>query len=180
MHWLSKFIYYKVLGWKTAGFKDFDSIPKAVIIAAPHTHWLDFPLGILLRSVLGVKTNFVGKSGLFKFPYGWFFRALGGAPVVRTENMNQVEAIAQLFEEREQFRMAMAPEGTRKKVEKWRTGFYYIAKEAQVPIIMITIDFENKQNKISEPFYPTDDKEADFKFMRSYFEGVKGKIPEYS
>lgn len=180
MRWLSKFIYYKVLGWKTTGFSDFDSVKKAIIIAAPHTHWLDFPLGILLRSVIGVKTNYVGKSGLFKFPYGWLFRALGGAPVVRTENMNQVDAIAKLFKEREQFRMAMAPEGTRKKVDTWRTGFYYIAKAANVPIVMITLDFGKKENRVSEPFYPTDDKEADFKFMRSFFEGVKGKIPEYS
>lgn len=180
MRWLAKLIYHKIWGWKVTGFTDFDSVPKAVIIAVPHTHWLDFPLGVLLRSVLGIKTNFVGKSALFKFPYGWFFRALGGAPVVRTSNMNQVEAIAQLFKERKQFRMGMAPEGTRKKVANWRTGFYYIAKAAEVPIIMITLDFENKTNKISEPFFPTDDKEADFKFMHAYFKGVKGKIPEYS
>ena len=180
MRWLAKFIYHKILGWKVAGFTDFDRVKKAVIIAAPHTHWQDFPIGVLLRSVIGIKTNYVGKSTLFKFPYGWFFRALGGAPVVRTSNMNQVQAIAQLFKERDTFRMGMAPEGTRKKVDSWRTGFYYIAKEAEVPIIMITLDFENKQNKISQPFYTTDDKEADFKFMRSYFEGVKGKIPEYS
>jgi len=76
--------------------------------------------------------------------------------------------------------MKMAPEGTRKKVEEWRTGFYYIAKAANVPIIMFTLDFENKENRFSEPFYPTDDKEADFKFMRKFFEGVKGKVPEYS
>ncbi len=76
--------------------------------------------------------------------------------------------------------MALSPEGTRKKVATWRTGFYHIAKKAQVPIIMFTLDFENKQNKISEPFYPTDDIEADFKFMRQFYEGVKGKIPHYS
>ena len=180
MRWLSKFIYHEILGWRAVGFSDFDSVKKAVIIAAPHTHWLDFPIGILLRSVLGVKTNFVGKSSLFKFPYGWIFRALGGAPVQRHENSNQVEAIAKLFHDRDVFRMAMSPEGTRKKVDKWRTGFYYIAKAAKVPIVMIALDFENKQSKISEPYYTTDDKEADFKFMRSFFKGVKGKIPENS
>ncbi|TJY34012.1 1-acyl-sn-glycerol-3-phosphate acyltransferase [Pontimicrobium aquaticum] len=180
MRWLAKLIYHNILGWKVTGFNDFDSIKKAVIIAAPHTHWKDFPIGVLLRSVLGVKTNFVGKSSLFKFPYGWIFRALGGAPVQRHENSNQVEAIAKLFNEHDMFRMAMSPEGTRKKVHKWRTGFYYIAKTAKVPIVMITLDFEKKQNKISEPFYTTDDKEADFKFMHQFYEGVKGKVPEYS
>ena len=76
--------------------------------------------------------------------------------------------------------MAIAPEGTRKKVDSWRTGFYYIAKKANVPIVMITFDFKNKVNSISSPFIPTDDIVADFKFMRSFFDGIIGKIPEYS
>lgn len=180
MRWLAKFIYYKILGWKVTGFSDFESVKKAVIIAAPHTSWHDFHMGILLRAVIGIETNFVGKKGLFKFPYGWFFRWLGGSPVERQKNENQVEAIARLFEEKEVFRMAMAPEGTRKKVEEWRTGFYYIAKAAKVPIVMFTLDFENKTNHFSEPFYPTEDKEADFKYMYGFYKGVKGKIPEYS
>ncbi|WP_412984835.1 1-acyl-sn-glycerol-3-phosphate acyltransferase [Pontimicrobium sp. IMCC45349] len=180
MRWLSKFIYHKLLGWKVTGFSDFDSVKKAVIIAVPHTSWHDFYIGVLLRSVVGIKSNFVGKKALFTFPFGFFFRALGGAPVIRKSNENQVEAIARLFDEHEVFRMAMAPEGTRKKVDKWRTGFYYIAKTANVPIVMFTLDFKNKENKFSEPFYPTDDKEADFKFMKSFYEGVVGKVPEYS
>ncbi|MFT5215619.1 MAG: 1-acyl-sn-glycerol-3-phosphate acyltransferase [Glaciecola sp.] len=180
MQWLSKFIYHKLLGWKATGFSDFDSVKKAVLIAVPHTSWHDFFIGILLRSAIGIETNYVGKKGLFKFPIGWFFRWLGGAPVERKNNENQVEAITRLFAEKEVFRMTMAPEGTRKKVEEWRTGFYYIAKAANVPIIMFTLDFENKENKFSKPFYSTDDKEADFKFMHKYFEGVKGKVPEYS
>lgn len=180
MRWLSKWIYYKVLGWKVTGFNDFDSVKKAVLIAAPHTSWHDFYMGVLLRSVIGLKANFVGKKELFVFPIGWFFRALGGAPVVRKSNENQVEAIARLFDEHETFRMSLAPEGTRKKVKEWRTGFYYIAKAAKVPIIMFTLDFENKRNHFSEPFYPTDDKEADFKFMHDFYKDVKGKVPEYS
>ena len=104
----------------------------------------------------------------------------GGAPVDRSKNNNLVDAIVDIFESREEFRLGLSPEGTRKKVEKWRTGFYYVAKTANVPIVMITLDFGRKENKISEPFYPTDDKEADFKFMRSFYEGVEGKIPEYS
>lgn len=180
MRWLSKFIYHKLLGWKVTGFSDFESVKKAVIIAVPHTSWHDFYIGVLLRSVIGLKANFVGKKELFTFPFGLIFRALGGAPVIRKTNENQVEAIARLFNEHEVFRMTMAPEGTRKKVEEWRTGFYYIAKAANLPIIMFTLDFENKENRFSEPFYPTDDKEADFKFMRKFFEGVKGKVPEYS
>ncbi|PWG74997.1 acyltransferase, partial [Enterococcus hirae] len=85
-----------------------------------------------------------------------------------------------LFNDKEVFRMALAPEGTRKKVTEWRTGFYYIAKKAGVPIIMFTLDFGKKENRFSEPFYPTDNKEADFSFMRSFYQGVIGKVPEYS
>ena len=76
--------------------------------------------------------------------------------------------------------MTLAPEGTRKKVDQWRTGFYYIAKEANVPIIMFTLDYGKKENRFSEPFYPTEDREADFEFMHAFYEGVIGKVPEYS
>lgn len=182
MRWLAKFIYFKLLGWNVVGNVNFsrDTVKKAVIIAVPHTSWHDFYIGVLLRKVLGVKTHFVGKKELFVGPFGWYLRAIGGAPIDRHTNENKVDAIAKLFKDRDEFRMAMAPEGTRKKVEQWRTGFYYIAKAANVPIIMFTLDFEHKQNKISEPFYPTNDMEADFKFMKEFFKDVKGKIPEYS
>lgn len=182
MQWLARLIYFKILGWQIVGNKTFskEDIKKAVIIAVPHTSWHDFYIGVLLRAVVKVKTNFIGKKDLFVFPFGYFFKALGGAPINRKVNENKVDAIAKLFEEHDEFRMTLAPEGTRKKVETWKTGFYFIAKKAKVPIIMFTLDFENKQNKISEPFYPTDDMEADFKYMYDFFKGVKGKIPEYS
>ena len=182
MRWLAKWIYYNLLGWKLIGNTTFskETIKKSVIIAVPHTSWHDFYIGILLRSVTGVKTNFVAKKELFKWPFGWYFRAVGGAALDRTSGQNKVQAIAKLFEDKEEFRLALAPEGTRKKVEHWKTGFYYIAKAANVPIIMFTLDFQNKQNKVSEPFYPTDDVDADFEFMRNFYKGVIGKKPEYS
>ena len=182
MRRLARFIYFKLLGWNSVGNIDFsqNTVKKAVIIAAPHTSWHDFYMGVLLRKIAGVKTNFVGKKELFKWPFGYYFRAVGGKPLDRTSGQNKVEAITKLFEGEEEFRLTLAPEGTRKKVEKWKTGFYYIAKAAKVPIIMFTLDFKNKQNKISEPFYPTDDIEADFKFMRSFYEGVEGKVKDYS
>ena len=180
MQRISKFIYHRLLGWNFTGFTEFRSVKKAVLIAAPHTSWHDFYIGILLRSIIQVQINFVGKQSLFTPLTGWFFRALGGAPIKRNGNDNQVDAIARLFDNKEVFRITLAPEGTRKKVDTWKTGFYYIAKKAKVPVVMITFDFENKVNSISEPFFPTDNIEADFKFMRSFFEGVKGKVPEYS
>lgn len=182
MQWLAKFIYFKLLGWKIVGNTDFskNTIKKAVIIAAPHTSWHDFYIGLLLRKVTNVKTNFIGKAELFKWPFGYYFSSIGGVPVNRKERLDMVDSIVAIFTDRDEFRLTLAPEGTRKKVDKWRTGFYYIAKNAKVPIIMFTLDFENKQNHISEPFYPTEDVAADFEFIKSFFTGVKGKIPEYS
>jgi 1-acyl-sn-glycerol-3-phosphate acyltransferase len=162
MQTISKFIYHRLLGWNFTGFMKFDSVKKAVIIAAPHTSWHDFYIGVFLRSVIQMEANFVGKESLFNPLTAWFFRSLGGTPIKRNANEKQVDAIARLFTNRDVFRIVLAPEGTRKKVDTWRT------------------DFENKVNCISEPFFPTDDIDADFKFMRSFFEGVKGKVSKYS
>ena len=182
MRWLAKFIYFKILGWRVVGNTNFskDTIKKAVIIAIPHTSWHDFYIGILLRKVVNIRVNFIGKKELFRWPFGYYFKAVGGRPIDRTPGQNKVDDIVKLFENEQEFRLALAPEGTRKKVDQWKTGFYYIAKAAKVPIIMFTLDFKNKQNKVSDPFYPTNDIEADFAFMKSFFAGVEGKVKAYS
>tara|TARA_R110002072_G_scaffold33696_4_gene101804 strand:- start:1767 stop:2306 length:540 start_codon:yes stop_codon:yes gene_type:complete len=177
MQGFSKFIFTRILGWKLVG--NFPSqLKKYVVIAAPHTSWRDFPIAILARNTSGEKINFIGKNSLFKGPFGFIFRSLGGTPVDRTTSNNLVDAIVQIFNTKEQFRLGISPEGTRKKVDKWKTGFYYIAKGAKVPIVMATLDFENKQIKISEPYDTTDSKEKDFEYFHSFFKGVKGKKPE--
>ena len=182
MRILARFVYFKLLGWKLEGNTDFskNQVKKAVIIAAPHTSWHDFYIGLLLRKITGVKTNFIGKKELFKWPFGYYFRAIGGKPVDRSANANMVDQIVALFDAEDEFRLTLAPEGTRKKVDEWKTGFYYIAKAARVPIIMFTLDFENKRNLVSEPFYPTENKDKDFDFIYGFYKGVKGKVPEYS
>ena len=123
---------------------------------------------------------FVAKNSLFKVPFGWYFRWMGGAPVDRSKNNDTVSATAEVFKTREIFRLTLAPEGTRKKVTTLRSGFYYIAKKAEVPIVLIAFDFGKKEVKVSEPLWPTDDKEADFKKYEAFFEGVVGKVPENS
>ena len=179
MRFISTFILKSVLGWKIIG--DFPNhLMKYVIIAAPHTHWMDFPLGLLVKWAQGVPANYIGKASLFKPPFGFIFRWLGGTPVHRDQRTNLVQAIIDIFNSRDQFILGISPEGTRKKVTKWKTGFYYIAKGAEIPIVMATLNFKDKEIKISEPFFPTEDKEADFNQIRSYFDGVIGKIPEYS
>lgn len=174
---IARFILYTLLGWKTVGSFP-DELKKYVLIAAPHTHWLDFPLGILIKYAEGLPANFIGKASLFEPPFGFIFRRLGGAPVDRSKSSNKVDSIVAIFNSREQFILGMSPEGTRKKVNAWKTGFYYIAKGANVPIVMCTLDFKNKQAKISEPYYLTENMDEDFSFFYKYFENVQGKIPE--
>lgn len=178
MHSLAKFIYFKLLGWRLIG--EFPKVAKAVIIVVPHTSWVDFFLGLLVRRVLNEEINFIAKKSLFKFPFGWYFKWMGGAPIDRSKNNDTVSAIAAIFNEKEIFRLALSPEGTRKKVKEWKTGFYYIAKAANVPVIMVTFDYHNKQIEISQPHFTTKDKEKDFKLYKSFFKGVIGKVPEYS
>lgn len=178
MHWLAKFIYFKVLGWKLNG--KFPQVDQCVVIVVPHTHWLDFFMGLLVRKVVNQEINYIGKKSLFKPPFGWFFRWTGGAPVDRSKNSNTVDSIAKIFQERKVFRFALAPEGTRKKVDKLKTGFYHIATTAHVPIVMVAFDFGKKEVKISEAFYPTDSMAKDFEKIHDFYKGVVGKVPEYS
>ena len=179
MQKLSNFIFTRILGWKLVG--DFPKyLKKYVVIAAPHTSSKDFPIAILARNSSGEKVNFIGKNSLFKGPFGFIFRSLGGTPVDRSKSSNMVDAIVQIFDNKKEFRLGISPEGTRKKVIKWKTGFYFIAKGAKVPIVMATLDFENKQIKFSEPYDITDDKEKDFKHFHNFFKGVKGKHSELS
>ena len=179
MNWLARFIYFKIMGWKFYGSWP-AGIKKAVVIVVPHTSWHDFYLGLLVRRILGVDIKFVAKKELFKPPFGWYFRWMGGTPLDRTAGQNKVDSIAALFGKKEEFRLAIAPEGTRKKVKDWKTGFYYIAKTADVPIVMIAFDFGKKRVKISKPMYPTGDKERDFDKIRAFYKEVKGKIAHYT
>mgnify|MGYP001082655079 CR=1 FL=1 len=178
LHKLVKFIYFKLMGWKLEG--QFPNLNKYVVIVVPHTHWMDFIIGLLVRAISKQQINYVGKKSLFKPPFGWFFRATGGAPVDRAKNSNVVDDVARIFRDRKSFRLCLAPEGTRKKVTELKTGFYYIAKKAEVPIVMVAFDFGKKAVTIAEPFFTSESQDADFDKIRSHFKGVKGKVEEYS
>lgn len=179
MHAIAKFIFFKVMGWKLHG--EFPvHIKKCVVPVVPHTSWHDFYIGILVRNVWKVEINFVGKKSLFKAPHGWYFRWMGGTPIDRTKSTDFVTATAKVFEAKDVFRLALAPEGTRKKVHKLKTGFYYIAKAADVPVVMVAFDFENKQVKVAQPFFASDSIAEDFKKIDAFYKKVKGKVAEYS
>jgi len=167
------------MGWKIIGTIS-PEIKKCVLIVVPHTSWHDFYLGLFTRGILGFDINFVAKKELFRFPFGAYFKWMGGAPLDRQKNENKVDAMAKIFETREVFRLAIAPEGTRKKVTEWKTGFYYIALKANVPIVPVAFDWSKKEVRLSELFWPTGNKEADFKILEQNFKGALGKVPENS
>ena len=167
------------MGWKIEGTID-ESVKKCVLMVIPHTSWHDFYLGIFTRGITGIAMNFIAKQELFRFPFGFYFRWMGGAPIDRTGSLNKVDAIAKIFEDHKEFRLAIAPEGTRKKVTELKSGFYYIAMKANVPIIPIAFNFGKKKVNMGKPYYPTSNYENDLKILLKHFEGVVGKVPEYS
>ena len=166
-----------MLGWKLTGSIE-PNIKKCIVIVIPHTSNLDFFIALLVRGIMDVKINFVGKKELFVFPFGYYFKAVGGAPLDRSGGKNNVDATAEIFSKHETFRLSLSPEGTRKKVTELRTGFYYIALKANVPIIPVAFDFGKKEVKIGTPFMPTGNYEQDMKLILPFYKGVKGRIPE--
>lgn len=174
-----KGLFFKLMGWKIIGEMD-PNIKKSVMIVVPHTSWHDFYIGLLGRGIVNLEMNYVAKKELFVFPFGAYFRWMGGAPLDRSGGKNIVDSIASIFKSRSVFRLAIAPEGTRKKVTEWKTGFYYIAIKAEVPIIPVAFDYNKKQIILNKPFYPTGNLETDLPILKKYFKGVIGKIPESS
>ena len=177
-HKLSKFIYFRLLQWKMIGA--FPTLPKYIVAVVPHTSWVDFFLGLLVRSISGESINFVGKKELFHPWTAWFFKGLGGAPVDRSGNLGSVAALATVFDAHKKFRIAMAPEGTRKKVENLRTGYYHLAKRLQIPIVPVSFDYENKRVVIHPNFFATKNENSDLKKLETLFKGVGGYSKEKS
>ena len=154
---------------------------KYVLPTVTHTSNRDFPYGIYVRAAVGEYIRFVGKSSLFRFPLGPILRWMGGVPVIRDRRTNFTQGVANIFREREEFKLCIAVEGTRAKVTHFKTGFYFIAKEANVPLVLCRFDFGNeKAIRFSEPYYLTDDIRADFDYIYRFFDGAIGLVPENS
>ena len=175
---MTKFIFCTLFGWKILG--DIRLLNKCVIIVAPHTHWLDFFVALPVRRILNLEINFIGKKELFFFPLKYFLKYLGGSPVNRNSKSKTVDLIADKFNDKKIYRLALSPEGTRKKVDKWKTGFYYIAKKANVPIVSVSMDAKKKEVIFSKPFYPTENIDKDFAHLRKFYNGVVGIVPKNS
>ncbi|TBX64830.1 acyltransferase [Flavobacterium silvisoli] len=174
---LYQFIFFRILGWKIIGTIE-EEVKKCVLMVMPHTSNFDFFLGLFSRGIIGLEMNFVGKKELFIFPFGYYFKSIGGAPLDRSGGKNLVDSIVDVFNSREVFRMAIAPEGTRKKVTQLKTGFYYIALKAGVPIIPVAFDYAKKEVRIGNPFYVSGNYEADMELILPHFKEAQGKFPE--
>ena len=166
----------KLIGWKTVG-----SLPqekKCVIIAAPHTSNWDFIIGRLSYLASGKKIFFLIKKEFFFFPVGGILRKLGGIPVDRGRKNNTIQQVAKLFNEQDELFLTVAPEGTRKKVKRWKRGFYLIEKRSNVPIYMGKINYKTKEIGFFTKLETTDDIEADMKTLKSFYKNACARHPE--
>jgi 1-acyl-sn-glycerol-3-phosphate acyltransferase len=166
----------RCFGWRIEGA--FPELPKCVTIGAPHTSNWDFFFGICTVFALGLRFDWIGKHTLFRPPFGGFMRLLGGTPLNRQESEGTVEQIAEIISSRESFILCLAPEGTRGRVRRWKTGFYHIALQAGVPIVPAYIDYRRRVVGFGPTFHPTGAAEREIEALRSYYRRHAARHPE--
>jgi 1-acyl-sn-glycerol-3-phosphate acyltransferase len=169
-------ILLKLLGWKTVG--KLPAEKKYVLIVAPHTSNWDLFYGILLAFALKLDARYIAKKELFRGPFSGLMRWSGAIPVDRASAHHVVEQMAAAFRKSEKFVLALAPEGTRRRKESWKSGFYHIALNAQVPILLGYIDYAGKRGGAGPLIHPTGDAEEDMRVIRDFYQSVRGKHPE--
>jgi 1-acyl-sn-glycerol-3-phosphate acyltransferase len=168
----------RICGWRRKG--RLPDIPKYVMIVAPHTSNWDMPIGMAIVFALKLKLNWLAKESLFRWPFGDLIRWLGGIPINRSKSCDVVARSIQTFKDKKKMVMVVAPEGTRKKANYWKTGFYHIAIGANVPIVMGFIDYARKVGGIGPTLIPTGDIEFDMQKIRCFYDVITGKIPDRS
>lgn len=153
-------------------------VPKCVLIVAPHTSNWDFVVGVGAMLALGLRVQWLGKHTLFRWPFAGLLRWLGGIPVDRHAAGGVVERAVGLFRSSERLFVAVAPEGTRRRVERWKSGFHRIAQDAAVPILIVSFDYRVRTVGLGPLFVPTGDFAADLREIRSHFTSAMAKNPE--
>jgi 1-acyl-sn-glycerol-3-phosphate acyltransferase len=174
-------LFLKLWGWKLIGEKPVDK--KLLIVVFHHTSAWDFPLGIFTRWKMGLDISFVGKASLFKFPLGILMKYLGGYPVERDpkkKTSSVTKQIEELINNNENIYFNIAPEGTRRKVETLKTGFYTIAKNTGTKVLLVSFDFPRKTVTFDKPHDPASTFEGEMKIMKDFYKDTKGKYPELS
>ena len=173
---LYKFIYHRLLGWKTQW--EVPEYDKCVIVGAPHTSNWDLLFGKLFYGTLNRKVNFLMKKEWFFFPLGPLFKLMGGIPVDRSRKTSLTDQLATRFSRSHTLHLAITPEATRRPNPDWKKGFYYIAQGAGVPIVLAYIDYKEKRVGIERTFTPTGDVEADMRAIKSYYQAFHARKPE--
>ena len=166
----------RLLGWRVDG--QFPDLPKFVIIVAPHTSNWDFICALFCDLALDLEAGFLAKHTIFVGPFGRWLKSLGGIPVKRTASHNVVSQVAAEFARRDRMVLAIAPEGTRRKVETWKSGYWHIARAADVPIVPVGLDFGQKAAVIGPQRHPTESIEDDEAEFRKFFAGITPKRPD--
>jgi 1-acyl-sn-glycerol-3-phosphate acyltransferase len=166
----------RLTGWRFVGA--LPELPKFVIIVAPHTSNWDFPTGLWALFALDLKSHWFGKDTLFRPPLGYLMRMINGRPVRRDSPEGVVAQMAAQVSAEQQFVLAIAPEGTRKSVDHWRTGFYRIAEAAGVPIVPVAFDWHRKEIRIHAPVQPSGNLEADVAAMQALYNPEMARHPQ--
>ncbi len=165
----------RLMGWKAIG--EFPSIPKAVFIASPHTSLWDGIIMVVIAWAMGVRLSWITKKETVRFPFRRFVTYFGAVPVDRSKRSDTVAQIAQQFRDRDGMYLAIAPAGTRKKRDFWRSGFYHMAVQADVPFICGFLDYSRKEGGIRAIVHPTGDVDTDMARLREVYEGIVAKHP---
>ena len=165
----------RLTGWTVEGQLP-DKATKSVLIAAPHTSNWDLPYTLMLSFVLRLRVYWMGKQSIFRWPFGGLMRWLGGIPVNRGQASYLVALSAQAMRDADgPMQLIVPPEGTRGKTRHWKTGFYFIAQQAGVPIVLAFVDYERKVGGLGPLFEPTGDVEADMAAIKAFYAPIKGK-----
>jgi 1-acyl-sn-glycerol-3-phosphate acyltransferase len=169
--------WFRLKGWKVG-----ETIPpdvrKAVVLAAPHTSNWDFVFALATFRILKLKVNYLAKKELFKFPLKYLLKGTGGIPVVRSRSQNLVDSMINMFRENDNLYLLAAAEGTRKKVTKWKSGFYHVALGAGVPVMLGYLDYRNKVAGFGPVIHLSGDKEKDMAVIREFYRHIEGRNPE--
>ncbi len=175
LKWLGR-NFLRLFGWDTEGGRPVES--RYVLIAAPHTSNWDLPFMMAMAWAYEMKISWMGKHALFSQPHGWFFRWLGGIPIHRETRNNRVDQMAQEFANRDEFFLIVPAEGTRSYTANWKSGFYHIARNANVPIVMGYLDFSRKRGGFGPALFPSGDLTQDMNQIRAFYQDKLGKHPD--
>jgi 1-acyl-sn-glycerol-3-phosphate acyltransferase len=177
LRWLSRHT-LRMMGWTLTGEMPANT-RQSVVIAAPHTSNWDFPYTLMVAFAMNLNIQWMGKRQLFRFPFRHLMLWLGGIPVDRSQSTNLVDASVQSLQNAQHdLHLVVPPEGTRSQTHHWKTGFYYIALGAQVPIILGYLDFGQKKSGLGPALMPTGDLEADMAIIKAFYAPFKGKNPD--